>query len=88
MGHRLLFLLLFCMVRFLPLSGLELKRVILSTNNHPMYIQFWPIVAPLWKAIGLQPTLALIADENCRIDETLGDVYRLGTPRRSGDAAG
>ncbi|MBS0604955.1 MAG: hypothetical protein JSS60_07985 [Verrucomicrobia bacterium] len=57
-------------------NALELKRVILSTNNDPKYIQFWPVVAPLWKAMGLQPTLALIADENCPIDTSLGDVIR------------
>lgn len=55
---------------------MELKRVILATNNHPNYIQFWPVVAPLWRAMGLQPTLALIADEGCSIDTSLGDVIR------------
>lgn len=59
-----------------PLCGLELKRVILSTNNDPIYIEFWPIVAPIWTAMGLRPTLALVADENCPIDTSLGDVIR------------
>lgn len=54
----------------------ELKRVILSTNNNPTYIQFWPVVAPVWSAMGLRPTLALIADEDCPIDTSLGDVIR------------
>ncbi len=59
-----------------PLQGLELKRVILSTNNDPMYIQFWPVVAKLWQAMGLRPTLALVAHEDCTIDTSLGDVIR------------
>lgn len=72
--------LLFFLASFLSytssLQGLELKRVILATNNNPDYIQFWPIVAPLWSAMGIQPTLALIAEEGCEIDTTLGDVIR------------
>ncbi len=58
------------------LHALELNRVILSTNSNPKYIQFWPVVAPLWEAMGLRPTLALIADEDCPIDASLGDVIR------------
>lgn len=58
------------------LDGFELQRVILATNNNPNYIQFWPIVAPLWQAMGIRPTLALIADEDCHIDTSLGDVVR------------
>ena len=57
-----------------PLNALELKRVILATNNNPLYIEFWPIVAPLWQAMGLRPTLALIAGEECPIDASIGDV--------------
>ncbi len=74
---RIFVLLLFVFsTSFSSFEGLELKRVILSTNNNPMYIQFWPVVAPLWEALGLRPTLALIADEDCPIDTTIGDVYR------------
>jgi len=58
------------------LSALEIKRVILSTNDDPKYIQFWPITARLWQAMGLQPTLALIADDTCPIDTSIGDVIR------------
>lgn len=83
--HRLIFL-----IFFIPgvISGtvfsssvpshtpLKLQRVILATNNNPLYIQFWPIVAPLWQKMGLRPTLALIADETCTVDTTIGDVIR------------
>lgn len=61
---------------FSALNGIELRRVILSTNNNPMYIEFWPVVAPIWQAMGIRPTLALIADEQCPIDTSLGDVIR------------
>ena len=58
------------------IEGFELKRVILSTNDNPNYIQFWPVVAPIWTAMGIRPTLALIADSNCPIDDSIGDVIR------------
>jgi hypothetical protein len=61
---------------FNPLHALELKRVILATDENPMYIDFWPIVAPLWKAMGFAPTLALIAHSECKVDTSLGDVIR------------
>lgn len=66
----------FLLMIFFSLHSLELKRVILSTNNDPSYIQFWPIVAPLWRKMGLKPTLALVANENCPIDDGIGDVIR------------
>lgn len=61
---------------FLALDGLVLNRVILATNNDESYIEFWPIVAPLWEKMGFRPTLALIADENCKVDTKIGDVLR------------
>jgi len=54
----------------------KIDRVILATDTHPTYIEFWPIVAKAWKSIGIQPTLALIAPADVIIDETLGDVMR------------
>lgn len=69
-------ILLFLNLIFLSLNGLELKRVILSTNSNQTYLEFWPIVAPIWKSMGLRPTLALIADEKCHVDTSIGDVIR------------
>src|SRR3989339_472087 len=55
----------------------KINRAILSTNENPMYIDFWPIVAKAWKQlIGVTPTLALIAPQNVPIDTSLGDVIR------------
>lgn len=56
------------------LDALEITRVILATNQNPNYVQFWPVVAPIWKKMGFQPTLALIADEYGDLDTSLGDV--------------
>lgn len=64
---------------FLPfgLTGLKIDRVILGCDANPMYLEFWPMVAKTWKEIvGIQPTLALIASSDVKIDESLGDVIR------------
>lgn len=62
---------------FIPVSGLKLDRVILATDANPMYLDFWPIAAKVWRQVtGLRPTLALVADSSVTVDETLGDVIR------------
>jgi hypothetical protein len=66
--------LIFCLCS-LPCQSLELNRVILSTDENDLYIQFWPIVAEAWKAMGIRPTLALISEHDC-VDSTIGDVIR------------
>ena len=56
---------------------MHIDRVILSSNDNPNYLQFWPIIAKAWKdKIGVKPTLALIGDGNIEVDESLGDVIR------------
>lgn len=63
---------------FFNLSALKIDRVILSCDTNPTYIQFWPIVAKAWKElIGIQPTLALIAEDDVDIDTSLGDIIRI-----------
>ena len=60
-----------------PVQALKIDRVILSTNVSHDYIQFWPLIAKVWKEkMGIQPTLALIGDEDVQVDESLGDVVR------------
>lgn len=59
------------------LGALKLDRVILASDANPAYLEFWPLVAKTWTAVtGLRPTLALVADENVTVDESLGDVIR------------
>lgn len=64
-----------------PLIGtqkkMKLTRVILSSNENPVYLEFWPLAAKGWKQlIGVQPTLVLITDDTVMVDESLGDVIR------------
>lgn len=56
--------------------GFTIDRVILSTNENPLYLDFWPVVAKAWNKMGIRPTLALCAPADTVIDETLGDVIR------------
>ncbi len=72
---RLLPLSLFCFAAA-SLIGFPIHRAIVSADDNPLYLDFWPLVAKTWKAIGIQPTLALIAEEGCPIDASLGDVVR------------
>ncbi len=55
----------------------QIDRVILSTNDNPDYIQFWPVAAKAWQEIvGVRPTLALIGSEDVQVDTRYGDVIR------------
>ncbi len=75
--HRNTTFFIFSLCFVINISALKIDRVILATDNHENYIQFWPLVAKAWKEIvGVRPTLTLIADESVTIDETLGDVIR------------
>jgi len=62
---------------FTQISGITIDRAIVSTNDNPMYIDFWPVVAKAWNKMGIKPTLALVGDENVKVDESLGDVIRI-----------
>ncbi len=55
--------------------AMKIDRVILSTDNHPNYIQFWPIVAKAWNKLGIKPTLAFIGSTDVEIDKSVGDVF-------------
>lgn len=51
-------------------------RAIVSSNENQLYLEFWPVVAKAWKKIGIRPTLALVADKQIPVDETIGHVIR------------
>lgn len=67
----------FVILIFQKAHPLKIDRVILATNNNPLYIDFWPYSAKAWSQLmGVKPTLALVADTNVNVDESLGDVIR------------
>lgn len=56
-------------------SAFTIDRVIVSTDMSPTYVQFWPIVAKVWKGVvGLPCTLVVIGSPDESIDTSLGDV--------------
>jgi hypothetical protein len=45
------------------MSKINIKKVFISTNEHPLYIQFWPVVATMWRKLGKDPILALVTNK-------------------------
>lgn len=59
-----------------------MRRAFLSTDDNPMFIQFWPLVASAWARWGIRPTLALVTDrprEQWKWMEEYGDVVQYRT---------
>jgi len=74
---RILVLLFLITIAPLNMQALKLDRVILGSDLHREYIDFWPLVAKAWKQIvGVTPTLALIAPKDVYVDESVGQVIR------------
>ena len=36
---------------------MKLDKVILSSDDNPDYLEFWPIVSEAWRNIGIEPIL-------------------------------
>lgn len=56
---------------------MKIDRVILASNSHKNYIEFWPIVAKAWRHFGVQPTLLFIGDDDSDVDSSIGDIVRI-----------
>lgn len=60
-----------------PLQAFKIDRVIVATDLHENYVEFWPLVAKTWERIvGIKPTLVFVAPAGAIIDETIGEVIR------------
>lgn len=61
---------------------MKITKVILSCNNNPKYLPFWPIISKIWKLrFEIDPILYFIDDteetgDEVVIDETYGKVIR------------
>jgi hypothetical protein len=59
---------------------MKIDRVILSSDENPLYLDFWPSVSKVWSEVfNIKPTLAVISDNKDilnSIDNTYGDVIR------------
>jgi hypothetical protein len=50
---------------------MKIDYVIVSSNNNPYYLDFWPIVSKVWKKkFNITPVLGLIGDENSDFEES------------------
>lgn len=59
------------------IHALRIDRVIVSSDDNPLYLPFWPLVAKTWKQlVGITPTLLLVASADVPVDESLGTVIR------------
>jgi hypothetical protein len=56
---------------------LVIDRAIVSTDNNPLYYEFWPLVAKGWKNLKIEPTLALIGD--VKLNYSCGTIVTLPT---------
>jgi hypothetical protein len=50
---------------------MKIDTVILSSNDNPDYIQFWPIVSEAWKLMGVNPILIYTGEKKLKLK---GDV--------------
>jgi hypothetical protein len=39
-------------------------KIFLSTNENPLYVQFWPLIASAWTHLGFEPVLALSTNKD------------------------
>jgi hypothetical protein len=56
---------------------MKIDRVILASNNHKNYIEFWPIVAKAWRHFGVEPTLLYTDEDDSAVDYSVGEVVRI-----------
>jgi len=72
---------------------IKIDRILISSDNNPLYIQFLPVVSLAWqKLIGIKPTLAYVSYDNENIDwakEYCQDivVYKFGPEIKRGSTA-
>jgi hypothetical protein len=54
---------------------LIINRAIVSTDNNPLYYEFWPLVAKAWRNMGFEPTAAVIGDLN--LNHSCGTIIKV-----------
>lgn len=59
---------------------MKIDYAIMSSNNNPLYLDFWPLVSEIWKTrIGITPVLVLIDKDpdSIEVDDRYGIVHRV-----------
>ena len=54
---------------------MKIDTVILSSDDNPNYIQFWPIVSEAWSLMGIEPILIYTGEEKLKLK---GNVINYG----------
>jgi hypothetical protein len=55
---------------------MKINRVILATNNNPLYYDFWNPISKVYKEkFGIEPTLVWLGTEQEYIDSPLDNTY-------------
>ena len=50
---------------------MKIDYVIVSSNNNPYYLDFWPVISKVWKEkFNITPVLGLISDEDSGFEES------------------
>lgn len=56
----------------------------MSSDDNPMYLDFWPVVSKMWrKKIGVIPVLLYFGKDHQKIDTTYGHVINFDTPTKT-----
>jgi hypothetical protein len=57
---------------------MKIDKVIHSSDNNPLYLDFWSSVSKVWKEkFNVEPVLVYIDDEDVEIDDSCGSVIRI-----------
>jgi hypothetical protein len=59
---------------------MKIKKAIMSSDDNPLYLDFWPIVSKLWKLkFNIEPVLLYFGKSIENIDTTYGTVIQMQT---------
>ena len=54
---------------------MKIDTVILSSNDNPDYIQFWPIVSEAWTLMGIEPILIYTGEQKLKLKGNVISFY-------------
>ena len=56
---------------------MKINKAIVSSNNNPLYLDFWPIVRNAWLRLDITPVLVLIGEHNGITNDNGGIIHRI-----------
>ncbi len=55
---------------------MKIDNVIIASDNHPMYLELYPSVAKAWCAMGIEPIMLHICDEDTELEKVDYGFYK------------